>query len=162
MKNALILHSAANNSRGNWFPWLKKELEKKGYTVWVPDLPNADNPKVTTWLEHIFSNRNWKFTKESIIIGHSAGATFILRLLEKLPKDVKIHAAILVAGPVELGTKKDYFPYKEDLVKAPFHWEKIKESCGKFYFIHSDNDLYECGIDQGKILHQHLGGELVF
>lgn len=161
MKNALILHGAANNSSGNWFPWLKEELEKKGYTVWVPDLPNSDRPKVTTWLRHVFSNQEWKFTDESVLVGHSAGATFILRLLEQLPQGVKIHKAVLVSGPVELGTKKEYFQYKEDLVKVPFNWNKIKNSCERFYFVHSDNDQYQCGIDQGKILHRHLGGEIV-
>ena len=162
MKNALILHGAANNSHGNWFPWLKKVLETKGFAVWVPDLPHADKPTVAKWLHHIFSNKFWKFTNESVIIGHSAGATFILRLLEKLPVGVKISKAILVAGPAELGTKKEYFQYKENLVRDPFNWKKIKDSCNQFYFVHSDNDQYECGVDQGMIFHQHLNGELVF
>ena len=31
MKNALILHGTQGNSGENWFPWLKKKLEEKGY-----------------------------------------------------------------------------------------------------------------------------------
>jgi len=46
-------------------------------------------------------------------------------------------------------------------VSQPFNWEKIKKSCTKFYFIHSDKDPYDCGEDQGKILQAHLGGELI-
>lgn len=162
MKNAIILHGAGNNSQGNWFPWLKKELEKKGYAVWVPDLPNSDIPMREAWLDTIFANKEWKFNSESVLIGHSAGATCILRLLEALPDGVRINKSILVAGPVKLGTKREYFPYKKDMVKDPFNWDKIRNFCNQFYFFHSDNDKYQCGIDQGKILQQHLGGELIF
>lgn len=86
MNNILILHGAGNNSYGNWFPWLKKVLEGKGYRVWVPDLPNSDAPDQDNWTDFILSNKNWHFNKDSIIIGHSAGAALILRLLEKLPE----------------------------------------------------------------------------
>lgn len=161
MKNALILHGAGNNSQGNWFPWLKAELEEKGYKVWVPDLPNAAVPMQKDWLETVFSNKEWKFTNESIIIGHSAGSTLILRILERLPEDTKIHKAILVAGPVQVGTIPEHAPYKKDLTKDPFNWEKIKQSADKFFFINSDNDPYECGQEQGKIMQEHLGGELI-
>lgn len=161
MKNALILHGAGNNSQGNWFPWLKTELEKTGYHVWSPDLPNSDTPKLKEWLQTIFLNKDWEFNDNSIIIGHSSGATLILRILEELPKNIKINKAILVAGPVQVGTKPEYSQYKEDLVKEPFNWGKIKNSCNKFYFIHSDNDKYQCGIDQGKIMQKNLGGELI-
>jgi len=161
MKNALILHGAGNDPKGNWFPWLKSKLEVKGWQVWAPDLPNTDRPIQKDWLGKIFSNKHWGFTGGSIMIGHSAGATLILRILERLPKETQIHKVILVAGTIERGTKPEYFQYKEDLVKRPFNWKKIKQSCEKFYFIHSKNDPYECGSDQGEIMHRMLGGELI-
>ena len=161
MKNALILHGAANDHTGNWFPWLKKELENKGYKVWSPDLPNSDVPNLRGWLNVIFSNKDWSFDRESVIIGHSAGATFILRILEKLPDKIKIRKAILVAGPANIGTIPDYFPYKKEMVTTPFNWNKIRNSCEKFYFIHSDNDKYQCGEESGNIFLKNLGGELI-
>ena len=161
MKNALILHGAGNNHTGNWFPWLKIELEKKGYKVWSPDLPDSDIPNKEKWLNTIFSNNRWVFDEDSVIVGHSAGATLILRILEKLPKGTRINKAILVAGPINMGTKPEFFVYKKSLLSEPFNWEKIKSSCKSFYFICSDNDRYQCGVDQAKIMHENLGGELI-
>jgi len=161
MKNALILHGSGNDHTGNWFPWLKDELEKKSYKVWVPDLPDSNVPDKEKWLNTIFSNKEWVFDNESIIIGHSAGATLILRILEKLPQGIKINKAILVSGPANIGTKPEYFVYKKSLVGSPFDWGKIKNSCNSFYFICSDNDTYQCGEDQAKILQENLGGELI-
>jgi len=161
MKNALILHGGANNHTGNWFPWLKKELEKKGYRVWVPDLPDADRPNRKKWLNTIFSNKDWKFNNDSLLVGHSAGATLILRILENLPEGEKVNKALLVAGAINLGTMPQFFKYKRSLAKGSFDWKKIKKSCEKFYFIHSDNDPYDCGEDQGKILQEQLDGELI-
>lgn len=161
MKNALILHGAGNTSQGNWFPWLKGELEKKGYIVWSPDMPNADVPDQQKWLETIFSNKDWVFDAESIIIGHSAGATLTLRILEQLPPNVKIKQAITVATFLDKGSIPDYFPYKESLVSKQFEWGKIKSSCEKLTFVASDNDQYDCGERHAKVLHEHLGGELI-
>jgi predicted alpha/beta hydrolase family esterase len=162
VKNALILHGAGNNSQGNWFPWLRNELEKQGYQVWVPDLPGTDKPDVNLWLETIYSNKNWIFSEDTVVVGHSAGATLIFRILEKLPPKIVIGKSILVAGPVKLGTKPEYFQYKISVVKEPFNWKKIKQSCRKFYFFYSDNDPYECGIDNWDIIHKSIDGVLVF
>lgn len=161
MKNALILHGAGNDSTGNWFPWLKEELEKRGYKVWVPDLPNADRPIQKDWLETIFSNKKWQFDEDSVMIGHSSGATLILRILEKLPESVKIYKAILVAAPTDKGLNPEYFAYKEDVTKEPFNWQKIKNSCDKFYLVYSDNDPYDCGKRHGKVIQEKIGGQLI-
>lgn len=161
MKNALILHGAGNNSLGNWFPWLKLELEKKGYQVFSPNLPNTDTPVLKDWSEAVFSNKNFEFNSETIMIGHSSGATLILRILEQQPKNIKINKAILVAGFINKGTIKEYFQYKVDLLKTPFNWGKIKSSCSEFYFICSDNDKYQCGQEQSRVMHENLGGKLI-
>ncbi|MBI2022241.1 alpha/beta fold hydrolase [Candidatus Daviesbacteria bacterium] len=160
MKNALILHGAGNDHTGNWFPWLKKELGQQGYKVWVPDLPNSEAPVLKDWLEAIFKS-DWVFDEDSIIVGHSAGATLILRILEKLPKAVKINKAILVAGFIFLGKHPEYFKYKESILEKPFDFKKIKASAKHFYFIHSDNDKYDCGVENGEILKEKLGGKLI-
>lgn len=59
MKKAVLLHGGSNNSRGNWLPWLKEELEKRGYQVWSPDLPESDHPNWRKWLEFILKNKPW-------------------------------------------------------------------------------------------------------
>lgn len=161
MKNALIIHGSGNNSTGNWLPWLKDKLEERGYRVWVPDMPNSDYPDVDEWKDYIFANKKWEFNEDSITIGHSAGATFILYLLQNLAKNIKINKAILVAGCVTFGKDDEENKVKKGLLRHPFNWEKIKESAKKFYFIHSDNDRYECDIKQGEIMQNHLGGELI-
>ena len=136
MRNALILHGAGNNSQGNWFPWLKKQLEQKGYKVWSPDLPHADQPILEEWLDAIFANHDWQFNQDSVLIGHSCGATLILRILERLPKHVKIAKAILVAGPLDKGTIPNFWPLKEGITTTdPYDWQKIKNSCNNFYLI---------------------------
>lgn len=113
MKDVLILHGAGNNSQGNWLPWLKVELEKKGYKVWSPDLPNSDTPVLKGWLDTIFSNKEWEFNEESIIVGHSSGATLTLRVLENLPEGAKINKAILVAGFIDKGELPQFYQYNE-------------------------------------------------
>lgn len=160
MKNAIIFHGAGNDSQGNWFPWLKHELEEKGYAVFSPNLPNSEYPVLKDWLNTV-DLKHWPFNEETVLAGHSAGATFILRLLEHLPDDIMINKAVLVAGPVRMGTKQELYQHKKEMVQGDFNWKKIKDTCKHFYFIHSDNDQYECGAENGIIMQRHLGGELI-
>lgn len=154
MKNVLILHGTGNNSQDNWFPWLKKELEEKGYKVWVPDLPNSDKPNYERYNKFIFSK--WSFDNESLLIGHSSGAVEILRILGALPENIVVKKTILVAG------FKDNLNYEPvfEMFEEPFNWEKIKNRCKEFIFIHSDNDPY-VSLEHGEFLKEKLGGKLV-
>jgi len=68
MKNVLILHGTQATSKSNWFTWLSDELKKKGFRVWLPDLPNAELPSLTGINKFIFSNKDWKFNSDFPIL----------------------------------------------------------------------------------------------
>ncbi len=154
MKNAVLLHGTKGTPESNWFPWLKVELEKRGYKVWVPQLPSADAPNIKLNNEFIFSS-DWEFNSESVLIGHSAGSVAIYGILSKLPDGVQVKQAILV------GTFKDDlgWPNLGGLFEEPFDYAKIKTKARKFSLLHSDNDPH-CPLEGAQYLAKELGGEL--
>ena len=82
---------------GNWFPWLAGELRSLGHEVVVPEYPTPNNQSLESWLEVFdqdFGLEN--LNEDSILIGHSLGATFILKLLERAKQPIA--ACYLVAG----------------------------------------------------------------
>ena len=76
MKNAILLQGAGETQESFWLPYVKKELEKRGYKVWLPQLPGIDNPKLKEILPFIL--KKGVFNQETIMIGHSAGVPFLL------------------------------------------------------------------------------------
>lgn len=152
MKNAIILHGAGDSPDLYWFPYLKARLEEKGFEVWAPQLPNAKKPNLKDWLPFILENG--KFTNETIIIGHSAGAQIILSVLENIA--VKIKQAILVAGYAQPMAKEEGLKSEGE-----FDWKKIKGRVFDIIFINSDNDPWGCDDKQGRKMFDHLGGKLI-
>ena len=157
MKNVLILHGTANTSEGNWFPWLKQELEKRGYTVWAPNLPNADEPDEKRYLDYIFANKQWKFTPDTIIVGHSSGGVAALKVLQQLPDGVIIDRCITVGAFTNTHGWDDI----AGLFTAPFNFPEIKKHARKFIVYHSDDDPY-VPLSDAKELESNLSAELVF
>lgn len=152
MKNAILLHGTGDSPTRYWFPYVARGLKRKGYKVWAPRLPNAEKPNLSDWLAYVY--RNGVFTKNTILIGHSAGAQLILSLLEKI--DEKIKQAILVSGYAEPLPKNEGVKNKHK-----FAWKKIKKHATSFIFINSDNDPWGCTSKQGKIMLDQLGGTLI-
>lgn len=153
MKNATLFHGTGCSPKSYWLPWLKKELEKKKYKVQVPLLPNSDKPDIKEWLPFVL--KNGKFSKDTVLIGHSAGCPLILSILENI--NVKIKQAILVAGFSEPLKTID----KEPILQASYDWKKIKSHVQDLVFINSDNDPWGCNDKAGRRLFDRLGGTLI-
>lgn len=83
MKSALILHAWLNGPEKHWYPWLKSELEKKGYTVYLPEIPtmNTNAPDLATQMK--FIEETVPLTNDMLIVGHSLGCLLAMRLAEK-------------------------------------------------------------------------------
>lgn len=156
MKNVLILHGTENTSQGNWFPWLKGELEKRDYAVWCPDLPKADHPDLKRYSNYIFGNNDWYFDKNSIIVGHSSGGVAALKLLQQLPKGVIIDRCITAGAFINTHGWENI----KGLFAEPFDFEVIKSHARNFIIFHSDDDPY-VPLEDGKMLSNALNGELI-
>ena len=152
--NFFIIHGVYADPEANWFPWLKTELEKRGFEVIVPKFPTPLDQSLESW-NRVFLNYENKINEETVLIGHSLGAAFILNYLEKIDK--KIKAAILVAGFHKLFGSQ-YDEINKTFVDKQFDWEKIKSSCGKFIIFASDNDEY-IPVEVGEELAKNLNAE---
>lgn len=156
MKNALILHGTGGSPNENWFGWLGGELEKSGYKVWVPQLPESNKPNIEKYNKFLLANKEWSFDEGSMIVGHSSGAVAILGLLQALPEGVKVGTCYLV-GAFRNDLKWDAL---KELFLEPFNFERIKNKAKRFVFIHSDNDPY-CPLEHAEYLSKELDGELI-
>lgn len=148
-KNAIIFHGTGTRPDEFWFPYLKENLESRGYSVWLPQLPNADHPNVSDWLP--FALQNGTFTPETVLVGHSKGSALILHILEKI--DCQIKQAILVSGYAEALPKTAESKGMDEL-----NWETIKSHAKNFIFINSDDDPWACTDVEGRKMFNHLGG----
>lgn len=149
MKNAIILHGTGDKNTDFWFPYLKEKLEKKGFEVWLPQLPNAEKPNIEDWLSFVLENG--KFTQDTILIGHSAGSQLILSILENI--DIKVAQAILVSGYAE-----PLIENADSKVRPSLDWVKVKQNVKDIIFVNSDNDPWGCNDKQGRIMFDKLGG----
>ncbi len=157
MRNVLIFHGTGGNPQVNWFPWLKKELEKQRCQVFVPRFPHPKNHTLADWL-NVLKKYEKYMNEETILVGHSLGGLFLLRVLERLEKPVA--AAFLVAAPIGLKTIK-YYVSDEKFSGFEFDWANIKNKAKHFTVYHSDDDPY-VSKRNGEGLAKHLGVDLTF
>ena len=155
MVNFFIVHGTEGSFNSNWFPWLKSELEKKGFEVIVPDFPTPKGQSLSNWL-NVFDNYKDKVNSETIFVGHSLGPAFILSFLERLENSV--NACFFVAGFLDSLGNEHFDSLNKSFVDKKFDWEKIRSNCGRFFIINSKDDPY-VPIDKGKRLADKVGGE---
>ena len=157
MKNVFIFHGTLGHPKENWIPWIKEELVKMGYKVFIPKFPTPNNQTLESWLNTL-ENYKEKLNHETMIIGHSLGGAFLLRVLEK--SKIKINIACIIAAPIGILPIKNYEGDKP-FIEKPFNFEKIKKNANQFLIFHSDNDPYVC-LANGEKLSKELKTNLNF
>jgi predicted alpha/beta hydrolase family esterase len=137
----VIFHGTDGNPQGNWFPWLKKELEKLGHEVFVPKMPTPDNQSVDSWCVATQEQVPFMFGEDTILVGHSLGAVWVCEILSfDRPKPIK--AAFLVSGFLG-STGNEWFDSRnKEFVEYPFNWQNIKKTSGHLTVIRGDDDPY--------------------
>lgn len=143
MQRVFIIHGWGGKPDGEWFPWLKKELTKRGIKAYVLKMPKTEAPEIKKWVSTL-SKAVKKVDKNTFFVGHSIGCSTILRYLPTLPANVKVGGVLLVAPWVTL--KPSCIPNKEEKktarpwLRTKIEWNKVRAHTKKFSAIFSDND----------------------
>ncbi len=138
MKNSyIIIHGSFGSKDGNWFPWLKQELEKQNKKVDVPQMPvGIGNQNFENWskvLDELDINEN------TIIVAHSIAPIFVCKYL--ITNKIKVKKLVFVCGFNNyLGIDNDF-----DSVNKPMYidnYKDVKNYCNDITCFYSDNDPY--------------------
>lgn len=158
MIRVFILHGTEGTPQSNWFPWLKNILEEKRIEVTVPEFQTPENQSFDSWRKTFVSDvGKWDEKNKRILIGHSCGSTFALRILEEgwLP----ITATFLVSGFVGPIDNEKYDKLNKTFFEKPFHWQAVKKNAGRSFVYHGTDDPY-VPLHHGETIAEGLGVDL--
>ncbi len=115
-----------------WAPWLKQELEKKGYSTFFETFPDSIIARSEYWLpflkEHIHAG------DQDVIVGWSSGAVAAMRYAES----EKILGSVLISPCyTDLG---DALERQSGYYETPWNWERIKRNQEHIALVYGKDD----------------------
>lgn len=165
MANIFIIHGSYGSPKENWFPWLKKELEKLGHKVFVPQFPIPvgkiqdsayGGHDLKGWFKKLDEYKKY-IDKNTIFVAHSRGNIFLYHYLATLKNSV---SAVFMVAPW-----KKYIWYPKGWKKIdtfhrkPFNWKKISQNSQYFEVYQSTND--DTSVEEGQVIARLLNAKLV-
>jgi hypothetical protein len=164
MQNAIIIHGTSDKdeyyspdypsaSNSHWLPWLQKQLLIRDVSAVTLEMPQSFMPDYEVWKREI---ERFDITPETILIGHSCGAGFIIRYLSE-NKDRNLAKVVLVApwlNPEKSkGEENDFFKFEMD--------NSLVSRTSGITIFNSDNDDTSIQVSVKKILTEIPGIKLV-
>jgi len=154
----VIFHGAYGDVKGNWFPYLKKELTNLGQEVIIDQYPVEDWKNVekagksfkptkqtlSNWM-HLFEKNTLPQLKgkKLCFVGHSLGPVFILHLIEK--HHLYLECGIFVMPFIEALNTESAWQFdvvNSSFYKKDFDFKRLKKYIPHSYVIYSDNDPF--------------------
>ena len=137
MAKYIILHGSFGSNSGNWFPWLKQELQNRNKEVFVPQMPvGVGKQNFKSWSNEL---DKLAIDEDMIIIAHSIAPVFVCKYLIK--NKIRVKKLIFVCGFNNyLGIDPDY-----DTVNKPMYLDNLEDAkkyCNDIVCFYSDNDPY--------------------
>ena len=132
--NFLILHGFTGRADKNFIPWLKKQLENKGFEVQAPQMPNTDNPKEDEQVNFVLENCT--INERTILVGHSLGGVVAMKVLEKIARPIAGLVLVAPAMEPDFYIKGPARPYQKTF-RWNYNHEVIKNLTG-FRLVLSD------------------------
>lgn len=157
-----MVHGWGGTPQEGWFPWLKRELEVKGFEVVVPQLPDAENPHIKAWVPALASAVG-RPGADTYLVGHSMGCQTIIRYLETLREGEKIGGAVFVAGftrPLTGLESDEEEAIGREWTQTPIDFSLVRPRLGRSVALFSDNDPW-VPVANIEDFREKLGSEII-
>jgi len=154
----VVLHGAHGGPDTNWFPWLHGALEAQGVEVVRPHLPTPQGQSLATWLDAYDCVVSSLPPAATVLVGHSLGAAFALRLVERAREPVA--GLFLAAGFIGALGLPDYDPINASFFAALFDWAGIRARKGRACRCWAGDDDPYVPLARSQDIANHLGVEL--
>jgi predicted alpha/beta hydrolase family esterase len=161
MKRAIIVHGWGGSPNREWFPWLRTELEKNGFQVEIPALPDTEHPHINTWVPALAAAAGTP-DANTFFVGHSMGCQTIARYLESLPDSVVVGGVVFVGGYFDSLTldENEEAEIWDEWRTASIDLSRVKARAPKSIAIFSDDDPF-VPIENSKRFKSELGSEII-
>lgn len=158
-KRIFIVHGWDGYPELGWFPWLKKELENRGFEVYVPQLPDAGTPRIEKWVPKLAEVAG-SADENTYFVGHSMGCQTIARFLEALPEGVRVGGVVFVAGFFKRLMDIEDEETMDHWLSAPIDLERVRSHIESSVALFSDDDPW-VSLDNQDDFRDKLGSKIV-
>jgi predicted alpha/beta hydrolase family esterase len=150
-----VFHGFAMRPDRMWFPWLRKELEKRGFSVNIPAFPKPFTPDEKAWTKAAMPVvQHWH--PGTLVIGHSVGGTLATRLLAAGASKKGIGGLITIGSPFT--STFNVAKYVKFFAK-PMNWERLMATAPVREVLHSKDDpivSYDHGVRYAEAMRAGL------
>lgn len=160
MRNAFVIHGmpdkdeyldpqTASPGNSHWLPWLRQQLQEAGIEAPLVELPTPYEPEYAKWKES-FEHFVPEIGADTMLVGHSAGAAFIVRWLGE--KRINVNRVALVAPYLDPNREE----YGSNLYDYDIPAWLVTDTKGMCVFYSTDDDPEI--LDSVEILKERIPG----
>jgi len=132
-----IVHGYLASPSAHWFPWLKREMEKRGASVSIIELPSPEAPQVDAWQAALKSQIK-RVDGKAYFVAHSLGGITLLRFLEAAQAEAPAAGYILVSG---FNEALPVIPELTPFAKADIDYERLQRVARERVVIAAQDDV---------------------
>jgi len=148
-QKVLMIHGFEGSAELNFFPYIKNELEARGFEVFAPTMTTSHHPDVEKWMEELMPYMD-QLGADDVVLGHSIGSKAALHLVERAGK--KIKNLFLVASRVAAIGERDWAAFKKEwggnpdvealrkFWEVPMNLQRVNELAENVQLVWSDDD----------------------
>jgi leucyl-tRNA synthetase len=147
-QKVLLIHGFEASGNANWLPWMKAELEARGFEVFAPTMSTSEHPDLEQWMKELMPFMQ-QLGEDDIIVAHSLGGKAALHLVERTGK--KIGSLFIVASAIGQIEQRDWQRFEQEWMgsdveklkafwSVPYDWNKILPLVERKHIVYSDDD----------------------